>query len=677
MKFFLTVTAAFLVMGSFFAPKTFGQSAQEDTLLAWGGRWEENVYPKNRPPGQGASRTPSRGEQTLTIQGGMAPPEPSIPARFSDPEGGGYPSEPIQGAPIFTYRPEPLRVLQDPTLSAPTPPLSDFETPKTDPWKGDRLAMALWRTLRDGRPTLTTLASHVPQIVSFYAARGFKPIWIEPHDSEGSLPTTLPCGISTANSSSCTPLKKWQTVLRGSLTPQAQSVLDVLKDAQKEGLDPRMYRLFSLEKGPSRLGKEDILAQLDLEMTAAALRYAQHASGGIVLPNKISGYHDLSPPIVPLDDALATFASGQDIGAYLTSLHPQHPAYGAFKAALGDALSKEETVRGSLPSKAIFIVGKEGEYTVLLRQKLFDRGFFKGEIGQDPIFSKKDQDALKTFQASIGLKRTGQMTPKTRRALNRENPNLVTLIRLNMERLRWFPREFPDRYVWVNQASFLLSLMDHGAPIFQTRVIVGAKNTQTFLFQDVLQTVEFNPYWGVPSSIVRHEMLALARKNPFYFDRNGFEVLDLKGKKIASSSVSWHDIGRTIPFYVRQKPGRGNALGEVKFLFPNAHAIYMHDTPTRSLFSRKIRAFSHGCIRVQNPRDFAAALLDLSENDIVAHIRGGRNHSVKVSPGIEVFLTYFTLWPDGDNFSTFSDIYGRDALLQKALDKTAALYGGV
>jgi murein L,D-transpeptidase YcbB/YkuD len=194
---------------------------------------------------------------------------------------------------------------------------------------------------------------------------------------------------------------------------------------------------------------------------------------------------------------------------------------------------------------------------------------------------------------------------------------------------------------------------------------VGGKNTQTYFFQDQIETVEFNPYWGVPRSIIINEMLPKLRQNPGYLDQNGYEV-SIKGQTVSSSSIDWR---QTNAVDVRQPPGQGNALGELKILFPNTHSIYMHDTPQKSFFSKDMRALSHGCVRLAEPRKMAAAVLGLTEADIASRIAGGKNKQASVTQPIPVYVSYFTAWPNKDGaVDYFDDVYERDTYTKRAFD---------
>ena len=194
-----------------------------------------------------------------------------------------------------------------------------------------------------------------------------------------------------------------------------------------------------------------------------------------------------------------------------------------------------------------------------------------------------------------------------------------------MEQARWLPADLGSRYVFINQPAYKVYYHDQGAEQFSMRVVVGSKANQTYFFEDEIQTVEFNPYWGVPQSIIINEMLPKLRNDPGYLDRLGYQV-EVGGRPVSSYDVNWN--GSTAGVAVRQPPSSDNALGELKILFPNAHAIYMHDTPSKSFFKKDQRALSHGCVRLADPRRMAAAVLGTTVEDVGKQIAGGRNKGV-------------------------------------------------
>jgi murein L,D-transpeptidase YcbB/YkuD len=249
----------------------------------------------------------------------------------------------------------------------------------------------------------------------------------------------------------------------------------------------------------------------------------------------------------------------------------------------------------------------------------------------------------------------------------------IAKLELAMERLRWLPRQLGDRHVFINQPAFKVSYMHKGKDPLTMRVVVGKNANQTSFFMDKLETVEYNPYWGVPRSIIVNEMLPKLYEDPSYLDRLGYEVSTASGRQISSSAVDWFDVGANgTPINVRQRPGRRNALGELKILFPNKHAIYMHDTPAKSLFNKDRRAYSHGCVRLHDPRAMAAAVLGKSKDYIASRIARGKNEADKVTADISVYVAYFTAWPNPDGkVEYFDDMYARDKYLTRALERTS------
>ena len=239
-----------------------------------------------------------------------------------------------------------------------------------------------------------------------------------------------------------------------------------------------------------------------------------------------------------------------------------------------------------------------------------------------------------------------------------------------MERSRWLPGVLASRRVFINQPAYTATYYNGGKAELSMRVVVGKKSNQTNFFDDEIELVEFNPYWGVPQSIIVNEMLPKLRADPSYLDRLGYEVTS-GGRAVASSAINWNTISKTSHIGVRQPPSDGNALGELKILFPNSHAIYMHDTPSKSFFQRDSRALSHGCVRLQDPRAMAAKVLGTSVADIGSYIAGGRNKQVNLPSKIPVHVAYFTAWPDEHGkVEYFSDVYDRDNYLRRAIDAT-------
>jgi L,D-transpeptidase YcbB len=411
-------------------------------------------------------------------------------------------------------------------------------------------------------------------------------------------------------------------------------------------------------------------------LTVAALTYARHVYSGQFDPNALSLYNDLKPDKVEPNDVLRVLTYSPYPGQYLVSLEPKHPAYATLKAELAK-LAQEKATSTFVPFPATgkrVKLGQRDERIPELRLRMLELGFIEpGDAfvpaDQSELLDKMLSAAVKKFQASASIKQTGSLDKSTEAALN-ANPaeRKHDQVLVNLERVRWLPKDLGKRHVFVNQAAFEVTVNDHGRQVWDSKVIVGRPMTQTSVFSDAFETVVFNPSWGVPQSIIVNEYLPKLRRDPGYLDRIGFRVTNPAGEKVSSRNVNWRAYGNKVPYSIQQPPGGENALGEVKFLFPNSHDIYMHDTPSRNLFGETERAFSHGCVRVENPREFATVLLNMSRDEVDNRIDGGESTSVKVTSGYRVHLQYLTAWPDSNGMIQYhDDIYGRDETLMNAI----------
>jgi murein L,D-transpeptidase YcbB/YkuD len=468
-------------------------------------------------------------------------------------------------------------------------------------------------------------------------------------------------------------------VANGELSPRGKSVLALLSAANEEGLEAEAYLPTGLSAFNAPLPSWDAaaMARLDIDLYAAALRYARDASGGVFDPRKLSRYNDVTPPWVEAGKAAQVLAWSPYPDAYLKGLHPTHPAYAAMKAALAERRGASDSEPPEpIPGGKIVKTGASDERIPALRMRLIELGYPEAAAvpgSDDMVLDKALSEQLRRFQEASGLRVTGALGPQTLTALNADSSRReIAALVDNMERMRWLPRELGRRHVFVNQAAYEATVVKDGQPEWSTRVIVGRPTTQTSVFHDEMELVVFNPSWGVPASIIANEYLPKLRRDPGYLDRMGFKVVTQQGKVVPSRSISWASYGKKVPFGVHQPPGAKNALGEIKFLFPNSHDIYMHDTPSRELFTEDTRAFSHGCVRVQNPREFAAVLLGWDAAEVDSHIGTPKTETVRLKEKIPVHLTYFTAWPDASGkIRFFDDVYGRDRAMEDARSSVA------
>jgi murein L,D-transpeptidase YcbB/YkuD len=464
---------------------------------------------------------------------------------------------------------------------------------------------------------------------------------------------------------------------------KALAAMTTLASSDKFGLEPADYRVAMPERSGEAMPAPDAL-RFELALSAKIMTYVLDARRGRVDPNRISGYHDLPRKSVDLVAALREIAGADDIAAALSAQNPDNPRFHALAAALAKLGAKDEQriaipqdtyIRpgDSDPALGKVIAAIAQSASPVLKDKHVDAF---AEAGTAQAYTPQLVALVRDFQRAHDLSADGVIGPNTISALTGGSPrNKVEKIRLAMERLRWLPRQLGDRYVFLNQPAFEVAYVSGDSEPLTMRAVVGKPSTQTYFFTAHVKSIVYNPYWNVPRSIVVNEMLPHLWRDPSYLDRQGYEVINTRGREIASADVDWagfaHD---NVSVDVRQPPGRGNALGRLKIEFPNAHAIYMHDTPAKSLFGHDTRAFSHGCVRLQHPREMAAALLGTDVAHIDARIARGDNSSEPVPGDIPVYLAYFTAWPDTHGaVHYYDDIYGRDGHLKEALAKTEAV----
>ncbi len=462
---------------------------------------------------------------------------------------------------------------------------------------------------------------------------------------------------------------------------RGREAVRVLSDAGSHGLLPADYSVSipSAASTADAAARKSELIRFEMALSARVLRYVHDAQGGRIDPNRISGYHDF--PAQPLDmvAVLKSVSTDADVRAYLEARHPQSREYKALRVEL-EALNASAEQDIVVDPKLLLKPGETNPELAKLLQLIArdlddEMGAEYGEVLARLVGSQTYVEELgpviKAAQKKAGLTPDGVVGPRTVSALaGSSKADRIDKVVIALEQLRWLPAELGATRVFINEPAFTARYIENGAEKLNMRVVVGRPSNQTSFFYDEIEQIDYNPYWGVPQSIIVNEMLPRLRGDPGYLDRAGYEVSDAKGRRIASSSINWGAYGSKVPFNVRQSPSEANALGELKILFPNKHAIYMHDTPQKALFNKDMRAFSHGCVRLKDPRGMAAALLGTSVDYIAGKLKQG--HSSEKVPGkIPVYVAYFTAWPDKNGkVEYFDDVYDRDARVKLAMEKT-------
>ncbi|MET0651675.1 MAG: L,D-transpeptidase family protein [Hyphomicrobiaceae bacterium] len=477
------------------------------------------------------------------------------------------------------------------------------------------------------------------------------------------------------------------------LNMRAQDALAEIRKAEDWGLALAAFDLprpVAADASPATLADAEILVGL------AVLEYARHARGGRLDPSSLSANFDVKPPVLDPKLVLEAVSNSDTVGSYLIGLHPRHEQFQKLREALvkvRGGVSKPEPVAEILvklpASGQVLKPGMTHADVALLRQRLK----VPAEAGRETFYDPALKEAAAAFQRENKMTPDGVIGNRTRSVLNGNEPPKPALtgsetqrLIANMERWRWLPEELGAFHVWDNIPEFTARVLKNGQVIHTARIVVGKVENQTPLFSENMRYIVFQPEWGVPNGIKLKEIAPYLRSGGggfFGFFGSDTSVLQrhnlrvsLNGKPVDPSSVNWDqvDIRR---FSFIQPAGPSNVLGVVKFLFPNKHDVYMHDTSQRELFKQSVRAFSHGCMRVDNPGRLAELLLEEDKGWSAAHVQrllsaSGSSNEVELTRRIPVHITYFTaVAGDDGQVKYFGDIYGHDRRVLAALDGKA------
>ncbi len=450
-----------------------------------------------------------------------------------------------------------------------------------------------------------------------------------------------------------------------------------LAKADTDGLDPRRY---SVPSHNGLLPSAESMARVELAAALNFVHFAQDLRAAGADAAKMRPPQSKVPGGVDAATLLENSSNAADIYKYLEELSPQHHVYQGLKASL-HRYRQLRTAGGwaKIPNGSQLKPGQKHPHIVFVRERLFATG----DLLEDETYSDQYDDqllaAVKTFQRRHGLKDDGTIGPKTRADMSRTVDERIRQILVNMERSRWLPNDLGSRFVVVNVPGFWLEVFDGARLALEMPVIVGKKYRRTPIFSGNINRMELNPYWGVPDSIARNDILAKLKEDPSYLEGlrvymkgTGYPALELDRYDIDWSTVS---SARPFMYYFRQDPGPQNALGQAKFLFDNPFNVYLHDTSNRSLFAKQQRALSSGCIRLAEPIRMAEYLLSSQPgwnreriDDVLA---GGANTRISLNETLNVHLIYQTVWMDKNGRVQFRpDIYGRDKRIEQFVADT-------
>jgi murein L,D-transpeptidase YcbB/YkuD len=462
----------------------------------------------------------------------------------------------------------------------------------------------------------------------------------------------------------------------------ADDLVAALNRADLDGLNPDDYHVspismllayVRLAAANGRTPEPARVADLDLLLTDAFLLYGSHLLGGRVDPDSLHPLWNASPRAADLGTVLQDALESRRIARALQRLAPPHEGYRRLRDAL--ARARAFAAAGAwpvLPRGPALRKGDSGPAVALLRERLAAEGDLKENAGD--AFDADVESAVRRFQWRHGLEQTGIVDAGTHAELNVTAEARVDQIRLNLERWRWLPQDLGRRRVEVNIAAYELQVIDDDEVALQMRVVVGKAYRRTPIFSDTIRYIVLNPNWHVPKSIAVEELVPKIRHDSTYLERFGMRLQTAgpAATDVDPRTVNWDTItADNFPYRLRQEPGRLNALGRMKFMFPNAYDVYLHDTPSRHLFDRTQRDFSHGCIRLERPLELALYLMKKSRWDREALERAlddGTERAISLPRPVPIHLLYFTAWADDDGTMQFrADINDVDPPLARAL----------
>ncbi len=420
------------------------------------------------------------------------------------------------------------------------------------------------------------------------------------------------------------------------------------------------------------------VAEREVAASRAFLRYAGDLNSGALRPSRVDSEIDVAPIRLAPAVLLGKLAEA-NVPAVLAGLAPRSGEYQrliAEKARLERAEAGDEWGPEVATGPSIH-PGETGPRIADLRARLARMGYVApvGSEGPGDLFDPALETALKAFQHDYGLNEDGVVGQHTLAEINTSPRARLEQVVVNLERLRWHNQDFGSRYILVNIPDFRATVYEGSQPVWTSKVVVGeARKTRTTEFSGIMTYMVVNPTWNVPLSISKRDLLPKLQRDPGYLAKANMQILTRGGTVIDPYLVDWSTVGDVFPFRIRQSPSDGNALGKVKFMFPNSHAIYMHDTPHREFFARDARAFSNGCVRVQDPDGLAHTLLrgQVSDPEVAFDnwVAAKTERTIRLDNPIPVNIVYRTAFVDEAGTVRFrDDIYGRDREVFKALEQ--------
>lgn len=489
-------------------------------------------------------------------------------------------------------------------------------------------------------PTSSANKNDAIDLLRFYKTRKFQPVWF----------------------------------LQEETSPVLAIALEFIENADTEGLHNRDYqlpKLLLLKEQLEHVFSEEALT-LELQTTQSILILARDLARGRLTASSADPDWHIPQPVFDAVGFLQKALQSGNLEQAFNNLIPQHANYQQLRRTLIRYRKNSNGVDWvKIPNIPSLRPNATDQVVALLRQRIAqaylveENEIYNLAPSDSLIYDEELVNAIKAFQIQHSLNADGVIGNNTLKALNLPLEWRIRQLRMSMERLRWLPRNLGNRYILVNLTSFRLTAVEQGKSSLNMRIIVGTGYRSTPTFKSAMSHMVVNPDWTVPAKIAQKDLLPKQQKDPTFFAASNFKVYtsyDRNAEPIDPSSVDWHSL-KNFPFLLRQQPGKNNALGRVKFMFPNSFDIYLHDTPSKALFQKDIRTFSSGCIRLEKPLELATFVLgreELSEN-FMTKLEESKTATIHLPKQLPIYLVYITAWVDEQQIVHFSpDIYDRD-----------------
>lgn len=464
------------------------------------------------------------------------------------------------------------------------------------------------------------------------------------------------------------------------------ALIDYIRQVDCQGLRPEDYHLHLIEEYIGKLlyyfkpmDTVDMM-KLDILLTDSFMLLGSNLYYGKVYPEKEGANWKMlrKDPELRLDLKLEEALNSNDVGKELDMLAPRYRAYWKMKEELAFYLGLNGQSWPAIISDIAIKPGESNQLIPLIRKRLVKLRYQLSDT-TSVLFDEVLGRQLRKFQHDWGLNDDGLIGKSTLEALNSPPSKLISQLKVNMERYRWLSLPLAEKYIIINIANFKLDLIQGPDTLLSMRAIVGKEARQTPVFNGQISYIVFSPSWTVPPTILKEDVIPQLLKGPDYLEKNNMKLLSNNGSELAYNDIDWSKVSvDNFPYMVRQGPGPSNALGRVKFIFPNIEDVYIHDTPSKGYFARDDRAMSSGCIRIEKPYDLAVFLLSDKPDWVPAHIRDAmeqdKEETVRLKIPVDVLLIYLTAWTDGKDHVQFRrDVYQRDELILGALNQKPEL----